>query len=75
MAQKRFEEKMTRLEEIVSRLEKGDAPLEESLKLFQEGTKLAADCREQLQKAEQQVVQLMQGDDGAPVETGFVSED
>ena len=75
MAKKRFEEKMERLEEIVTRLEKGDAPLEESLKLFQEGTKLAADCREQLQKAEQQVVQLMQGDDGAPVETEFVSED
>ena len=32
-------------------------------------------CRDQLQQAEQQVVQLMQGDDGAPVETGFVSEE
>ena len=75
MAKKRFEEKMERLEEIVARLEKGDAPLEESLKLFQEGTALAADCRDQLQQAEQQVVQLMQGKDGAPVEETFVSED
>ena len=35
-----FEENMQRLEQIVRIMERGDAPLEESLKLFQEGTKL-----------------------------------
>ena len=35
-----FEQAMGRLEEIVKRLERGDAPLEESLSLFEEGTRL-----------------------------------
>lgn len=72
---KSFEEKMVRLEEIVALLEKGDASLEESLKLFQEGTKLAAGCRDELRHAEQQVVELMRDNDGMPVETEFISED
>ena len=40
MADKTFEENMTRLEEIVTRLEKGDVPLSQSLSLFEEGTRL-----------------------------------
>ena len=43
MAKKSFEENMARLEEIVALLEKGDAQLSQSLSLFEEGTKLAAD--------------------------------
>ncbi len=70
-----FEEKLTRLEEIVAALEKGDAPLADSLKLFEEGTKLIADCSDQLDKAEQQVVKLMKGTDGAPVELPFDTEE
>ena len=67
MADKTFEENMTRLEEIVTRLEKGDVPLSQSLSLFEEGTRL--------DQAEQQVVRLMKGPDGAPVETEFASEE
>lgn len=70
-----FEQKMARLEEIVARLEKGDAQLSDSLTLFEEGTRLVASCRTELDKAEQQVVKLMKGEDGAPVETEFVSEE
>ena len=44
-AKKTFEENMARLEEIVSKLEKGDAQLGDSLKLFEEGTKLVGLCR------------------------------
>lgn len=66
MAKKSFEENMARLEEIVALLEKGDAQLSQSLSLFEEGTKLAAACRTELDKAEQQVVRLMKGPDGAP---------
>ena len=72
---KTFEENMLRLEAIVAQLEKGEAPLDESLKLFEEGTKLIGECRTALDKAEQQVVKLMKGADGAPVETEFASED
>ena len=75
MADKTFEENMTRLEEIVTRLEKGDVPLSQSLSLFEEGTRLAAACRAELDQAEQQVVRLMKGPDGAPVETEFANEE
>ena len=61
MAKKSFEENMARLEEIVALLEKGDAQLSQSLSLFEEGTRLAAACRTELDKAEQQVVRLMKG--------------
>ena len=59
MAKKTFEENMARLEEIVALLEKGDAQLSDSLKLFEEGTKLVDTCRKELDQAEQQVVKLM----------------
>ena len=70
-----FEQQLDRLEEIVAALEKGDAPLADSLKLFEEGTRLVSACRDELDKAEQQVVKLMKGSDGAPVETEFASEE
>ena len=76
MAEKKktFEEAMARLDEIVTRLEKGDAPLEESLKHFEEGTKLMKQCSGLLDKAEQKVQQLTAGADGTPDETPFMTE-
>ena len=68
-----FEQQITRLEEIVSSLEQGDVQLADSLALFEEGTKLIAACTKQLDQAEQQVVKLMKGPDGAPVELPFES--
>ena len=65
---KTFEESMQRLEEIVSQLEKGEAPLDESLALFEEGMRLAADCGKKLDQAEQAVVRLVKGAEGAPEE-------
>ncbi|MBQ9331120.1 MAG: exodeoxyribonuclease VII small subunit [Oscillibacter sp.] len=70
-----FEESIARLEAIVAALERGDAPLADSLALFEEGTKLIAACSKQLDQAEQQVVKLMKGPDGAPVETPFTDEE
>ena len=72
---KTFEENMLRLEAIVAQLEKGEVPLDESLKLFEEGTKLIGDCRTARDKAEQQVVKLMKGPDGEPIESSFASEE
>ena len=72
---KTFEENMLRLEEIVNKLEKGDAQLSESLRLFEEGTQLVPACRKELDQAEQQVVKLMKGPDGAPIESDFLSEE
>lgn len=72
---KSFEQQIQRLEEIVAALEKGNAPLADSLKLFEEGTKLIASCSGQLDQAEQQVVKLMKGADGAPVELPFEAKE
>lgn len=66
---KPFEESMTRLEAIVSILERGESTLDESLALFEEGTKLAAACSKQLDQAEQKILKLTKGPDGEPVET------
>ena len=68
-AKKTFEENMARLEQIVTLLEKGDA------QLIEEGTKLAAQCRKELDSAEQKVVKLMKGPDGAPLESDFLAEE
>ena len=71
---KSFEDNIARLEEIVSQLERGDAKLADSLKLFEEGTKLAASCGKMLDEAELKVGRLTKGADGAPVETPFDTE-
>ena len=74
MAKKSFEENIARLEEIVGALEKGDAQLADSLRLFEEGTKLVNECGKLLDEAEQKVVKLSKGADGAPVESDFTGE-
>ncbi len=70
-----FEEQLDRLEAIVSQLEKGDAQLADSLALFEEGTKLITSCSKELDEAEQKVVKLMKGPDGAPVELSFEEQE
>ena len=54
-----FEEAMKRLEQIVQQLERGDAPLDQSLALFEEGTKLIKSCGAALDKAEQKLTILV----------------
>ncbi|MBR0396975.1 MAG: exodeoxyribonuclease VII small subunit [Eubacterium sp.] len=70
-----FEQSMQRLEEIVRLLERGDVPLEESLALFEEGSGLIAQCSKLLDQAEQKVIKLKKGSDGAPVELPFDAEE
>jgi len=66
-----FEESMKRLDEIVKGLEKGDVTLSDSMALFEEGTALIRRCTSLLDGAEQQVVRLKKGPDGAPEELPF----
>lgn len=63
-----FEQAMGRLEEIVGLLERGECGLDESLKLFEEGAKLAGECENLLGKAEQKVNLLLADDKEAPFE-------
>jgi exodeoxyribonuclease VII small subunit len=60
-----FEESLKKLEGIVAQMERGDVPLEESIKLFEEGTKLAENCKQQLAEAEGKVEILIQQRNGA----------
>jgi exodeoxyribonuclease VII small subunit len=58
----KFEEGLQRLEKIVDELEKGEVPLEKSLMLFEEGVKISAACRKELEEAEGKVeILLKQG--------------
>lgn len=59
-----FEEALARLEGIVRALEQGNAGLEESLRLFEEGTRLLGICHRRLDEAEGRVAKLLQGEGG-----------
>jgi exodeoxyribonuclease VII small subunit len=70
-----FEQAILRIDDIVKTLEKGDAPLELSLSLFEEGTRLIKFCAKLLDTAEQKVVRLQKGSDGAPEELPFEADE
>lgn len=53
-----YEEAVKRLEEIVNQLEKSEVSLDESMKLFEEGTKLSLFCNEKLTKAKQKITEI-----------------
>ena len=57
MAEKKldFEQAVNRLNEIIRALERGDTPLEDSIKLFEEGAKLAGLLQKTLAAAEQKL--------------------
>lgn len=60
-----FEQSLKQLENIVAQMERGDISLEESIKLFEEGTKLADQCKQQLAEAEGKVEILIKQRNGA----------
>ena len=70
-----FEQALKRLDEIVKGLEKGDVSLNDSMAMFEEGTALIRQCSGMLDAAEQQVVRLKKGPDGAPTELPFDTEE
>ena len=66
-----FEQALVQLESIVEALEKGDVALDESMKLFEEGTKLVGKCNAMLKEAEQKVSVLQEGNNGEDEEFPF----
>ena len=63
-----FETSLEELERIIKELEKGDLPLEHSLALFENGMRLSAECKRQLEEAESRVEILMKkGSEFVPV--------
>lgn len=75
MAEKKFETALARLEEIVAQLESGELALEQSLKLFEEGVKLARQCNARLEEAERKVEVLLKDKAGNLVRKPFEEEE
>lgn len=53
-----LEKSLARLEEISEKLGSADLSLDESLKLFEEGTKLVKKCKEKIESAEFKIKEL-----------------
>lgn len=53
-----LEVKLKRLEEVASLLDRGEAPIDEQLAMFEEGMRLAQECRTYLEEAELKVRRL-----------------
>lgn len=51
----KFEDQLKRLEQIVDQLETKEVPLDDSLKLFEEGVRLARTCQKTLEDAKRKV--------------------
>jgi exodeoxyribonuclease VII small subunit len=75
MAEKKFEVALARLEEIVTELESGELGLEQSLKLFEEGVKLARICNARLEEAERKVEILLKDKAGKITTIPFEEKD
>lgn len=69
MAKKKltFEEALKSLEGIAEQIERGQIGLEESIARYEEGMGLIRHCREILARAEMQIQQLQEREDGALV--------
>ncbi len=61
MEKMNYEKAASRLDEIVDRLENGNLSLEEMIKLYEEGTELAAKCAKALEKAQIKITELSGG--------------
>ena len=60
-----LEDKLKRLEEVAALLDRGDASIDEQLAMYEEGMRLAQECRTYLEEAELKVRRLS----GEPAES------
>ena len=56
----KFEENMKKLEKIATDLENDELSLDESVKKFEEGMKVAKDCKKMLDEAEKKITILLE---------------
>jgi exodeoxyribonuclease VII small subunit len=61
-----FEQALARLEAIVKKLEAGEASLEDSIGLYEEGTRLKRQCEMKLAQAQARIEKIQVGADGQP---------
>lgn len=60
----KFEDKLEKLKNIVEKLETGNISLDESLKQFENGTKLLGECFKSLDKYNKKIQILTENNDG-----------
>src|SRR3989304_2723140 len=70
----KFEAALARREEIVQTLESGNLPLDESLKVFEEGIRLARSCAKYLEGAGRKIELLTKDEAGLPKNQPFSLE-
>lgn len=68
-----FETALAELEALVARLESGTATLEESITLYERGSKLKAQCEKRLADARMRVEQIVDTPSGPGVEPATFS--
>ena len=66
-----FEESLKRLEEITKKLEAGNISLDESVALFEEGSKLKKHCETLLKEAQLKVEKIIENPDGTVSVSAF----
>lgn len=57
--EKSFEDSLNELEQIVKDLESGNVPLDDAITKFNEAMKIAKDCNDKLNKAEESVNKIL----------------
>ena len=60
-----YEQAAERLEQIVERLENSNVTLDESVSLYKEGIEMAVFCRDKLNSAQKEVMELKKAFDGS----------
>jgi exodeoxyribonuclease VII small subunit len=63
-----FEEAVAELERIVQHLERGDVALEESIRMYERGAALKAQCEAKLKDAQLKVEQIVLSAEGPKLE-------
>lgn len=63
-----FDAALTRLEAIVREMDQGQLTMDKAMALFEEGHRLAQQCAERLDSAEQRVELLIRGANGQPAD-------
>lgn len=64
-----FEAAMAELEKTVDRLESGDTPLDESIRLFEYGSRLKKRCETTLKAAQEKIDTITLNANGEPSDT------
>ncbi|MEX1376374.1 MAG: exodeoxyribonuclease VII small subunit [Eubacteriales bacterium] len=58
MAKLTFEQKIAKIDEIIEKLESNSSTLDESVKLYNEGTSLTAECQSELEEARLKITKI-----------------